>query len=495
MRLVFKYFSQSQTQEVAKMIIAQSGSNGLQGNMAVGSTTLQLIEMAEELGEMILDAAKNGSSFDFVERGAWARLLRLGNAAIGLFLRLQGDGDLGEKIVTDDNIELQRSDSTQSRTLRSIFGEFTFEQFTYSRSTNRKQDLRPIDARLGLSDRRCSYLLEEFSMMFCVESAFGLSAANLETVFGGSFSVDTLESISLNMGEQAQQYLDDLPVPPPDEEGEILVATVDGKGVPLVREDAAKVMAFDSGKTHPGNRRVATLSAVYSIDPYVRTAEDIVAALFRDERDKPKLARPVPQYKHVSAHFARQYFDGDETIISTGPVEACGWLGTEVKRRLQAEQKLLLLIDGDHRLWETAREFLPANVIEILDILHVSKYIWDVAKAIYETEDERKEFARERLTNVLNGGVVSVVRGFRLLIHTRGLTGKSKETVLKTCEYFTKHSDRMRYDECLRAGYPIATGVIEGACRHLVKDRMERSGMRWRMDSAQGNRSRPGRLF
>ena len=43
----------------------------------------------------------------------------------------------------------------------------------------------------------------------------------------------------------------------------------------------------------------------------------------------------------------------------------------------------------------------------------------------------------------------------------------------------------MKYNEYLAAGYPIATGVIEGACRHFVKDRMERAGMRWSIGGAQ----------
>ena len=67
----------------------------------------------------------------------------------------------------------------------------------------------------------------------------------------------------------------------------------------------------------------------------------------------------------------------------------------------------------------------------------------------------------------------------------RGLTGQKLKEITVVCGYFQNNACRMRYDAYLREGYPIATGVIEGACRHLVKDRMERSGMRWRMDGAQ----------
>ena len=67
----------------------------------------------------------------------------------------------------------------------------------------------------------------------------------------------------------------------------------------------------------------------------------------------------------------------------------------------------------------------------------------------------------------------------------RTLRGKKREKLAKLCGYLENNAHRMRYDEYLAAGYPIASGVIEGACRHFVKDRMERSGMRWRIESAQ----------
>ena len=58
------------------------------------------------------------------------------------------------------------------------------------------------------------------------------------------------------------------------------------------------------------------------------------------------------------------------------------------------------------------------------------------------------------------------------------------ETLEKVCGYFTNHAHRMRYKDYLAEGLPVASGVIEGACRNVVKDRMEHSGMRWTMKGA-----------
>ena len=85
----------------------------------------------------------------------------------------------------------------------------------------------------------------------------------------------------------------------------------------------------------------------------------------------------------------------------------------------------------------------------------------------------------------LQGEARGVIRGIRRMTTERGLGGKRVKDVNRACNYLENNLERMRYDEYLAAGYPIASGVIEGACRHLVKDRMERAGMRWTIDGAQ----------
>ena len=105
----------------------------------------------------------------------------------------------------------------------------------------------------------------------------------------------------------------------------MLVFTADGKGVPLVKADAQRVPAFDKAE-RPGNRRMATLAAVYTIDPYVRTPEQIVAALFRDDAGPRPKDRPQPRFKHVTARFTRMREDPDgEPWESNGTIEAFAW--------------------------------------------------------------------------------------------------------------------------------------------------------------------------
>jgi hypothetical protein len=453
-----------------------------------------LVKLADDLTVFVQQAVHQGADLDTVERGALAQALAIGRAAVDLFLQCQGNGDLGDSVTTKDNTVLYRSKTVVERPLRTIFGEHAFQAFVYSRGSKRKIELRPIDARINLPEGKASYLLQEFSQLFCVEKAFGVGARQFETVFGQKLSVDVLEDINRAMGEQADRFLDQLPTPPKKDEGTILVATADGKGVPLVKEDAAKVPAFDK-KERPGNRRMATLGCVYTVDPYVRTPEQIVAALFRDDTvPQPSEDRPEACFKHYRAHFAEEGQDGKDHVPSAYP--AWVWIAKEVKARHQDGQPIIRLMDGQPTLREASEVCLqelvaelretqkPFALVDILDILHVSGYVWKAAKAFYSHQEHQEAFVQERLLRILRGDTAGVITGMRRMATLRNLKGDALKAVTTACHYFETNLDRMRYDEYLRQGYPIASGVIEGACRHLIKDRMEQGGMRWTLEGA-----------
>jgi hypothetical protein len=443
-----------------------------------------LVESGAHLRDLVVSSANDGNSFDQVERTVFQALKKIGFGAMALLIKLQGDGDLGHKITSADR-SLSKNPNPSVTRIRSIFGEHSFQECTYGTGINKKIDLRPISARLDLPGHQWSYLLQEFSQLFCVEQAFNQASRNLETVLGGNFSIDTLEKTSQRMGAEADAFLDALPVPAKAGEAKLLVATADGKGVPLKKEDSQPVAAFEQAKKRPGNRRMATVASVYTVDPYIRTPEQIVSALFRDEAENPT-KRPQPKNKHTTAHFASSYENGEKDITVSALLEGTSWLAQQVEARRSPNQTVILLMDGQEGLWDAARTCLEgAAVVEILDIIHVSSYVWEAANLFESTQDNRMAFARKRLQLILNGSVCSVLKGLRRLGTSKGLMGDKLKSLKTICGYLEKHKLRMRYDEYLMAGYPIATGVIEGACRHLVKDRMERSGMRWTLEGAR----------
>jgi hypothetical protein len=229
-------------------------------------------------------------------------------------------------------------------------------------------------------------------------------------------------------------------------------------------------------------KRMATVGAVYTVAPYVRRPEEVVAALFRDPDYQPE-PRPEPCHKHVWASLPQTEPKPQSSIDVV-----FGWLQWELaQRNPHLRRPTVYLCDGQKALWQARAEYLPdENAVEILDLLHVTPRLWEAGKLFYgERSPEVIPFVRQRLTQVLEGKVATVIRGLRRLAAKRELGGAKKKAIGRICAYLNKNRERLRYDEYLRKGYPIASGVIEGACRHLIKDRMERAGMHWTLEGAQ----------
>jgi hypothetical protein len=187
--------------------------------------------------------------------------------------------------------------------------------------------------------------------------------------------------------------------------------------------------------------------------------------------------------KYVRASLLR---DASGTMMPSYD-EIFGWQAKELKLRNPDETKpVIFLMDGQDSLWQALAKYFPDTaIISILDIIHATSYVWDATHLFYpKGSSEAIGFAKNRIGRILNGDIEGVIRGLRWKGTYDGLSTSKTEKLEKICGYFENNCHRMAYDEYLAAGYPIASGVIEGACRNIVVDRMERSGMRWVMDGA-----------
>jgi hypothetical protein len=114
-----------------------------------------------------------------------------------------------------------------------------------------------------------------------------------------------------------------------------------------------------------------------------------------------------------------------------------------------------------------------------------SRTLWELACCSYrEGSKEAEAFVETYLRKPLEGKANRVI-GIRQMATKRDLSPSKWDKVEDCLTYFAARADYMKYDGYLAAGYPIGSGVVEGACRHLVKDRMEQAGMRWRIAGAQ----------
>ena len=162
-----------------------------------------------------------------------------------------------------------------------------------------------------------------------------------------------------------------------------------------------------------------------------------------------------------------------------------------IQRDPDQQQRWVALIDGSEELIrriEAAVADYKVDVTILQDFVHVQEYVWKAAHALHPGEEAapaRERWVIKRQQQLLRGKAQEVASGLRRAATRQGLSEKEAEPVHKAADYIEKNQARMRYDLALEQGLPIATGVIEGACRHLVKDRMELTGARWRLDDAE----------
>jgi hypothetical protein len=435
-----------------------------------------LTDLLNGLQSLIHQAAREGTAIHEVERAIWGQVLRIGRQCLGQFLALQGNGDRGETLVVDDQ-EYRRLEALHPRRYVSIFGAFLLQRVVYGSREGQKIDVVPLDNRLQLPEGSFSYLLQDWDQSLCVEQAFGQAANTVERILGLRQSVDSLEHMNQETAAGVTSFL--LNRPQPEPAGEILVLSADGKGIVMRRqaEDPAPKAHRTKGDK-ASKKRMATVGTVYGVDRYPRTPEEVVAALFRDA---PAAAaqRPLPQHKVAWASLPRDDRPG------SGTDAVFAWMVGELLLR-ESDRPLVFLSDGQEALWEARRYWLPGRAVDILDVLHVTPRIWQAAHVFCEEGSvEAEDFVRTRLLRILQGKAAGVIRGLREMATKHGLRGAAAKTIRGACAYLQANVGRMRYDEYLAAGYPIASGAVEGACRHLVKDRMERAGMHWTVEGAQ----------
>ena len=454
----------------------------------INSKSNELAQKLNEITDFVTTAVEKGVSVDVVERKLWSQVLAIGHQSMGMYFDLCGDGDMGATITLPDGRVLNRLAGLHPKPYQSVFGPFVKDRAVYGTREGQMIEKVPLDERLQFPESKFSYLLQDWDQSLAVENAYAKVDETIVRILGFSQSVDSLERTNKRMSKDVGAFWDAVPVPPADEEGEIMVCSADGKGV-VIRGDRpqTKQNRIDpEADNKPEGKKMSLVGAVYSIDRYERTSETVVAALFRDNQKEPgeeSSPRPKPQHKRVRASLMRDEADTMQPSID----DIFGWMTQECQRRNPLQEKdTILLMDGQKSLWIAGQQYAgDENITEILDMIHAATYVWDAAHIFYPKNSKGAEtFTRERLLRILNGQVDSVVRGLRWMGSHQNLNKKKAKKLETVCRYFKNNAHRMHYDEYLEKGYPIASGVIEGACRYVVKDRMERTGMRWVLNGA-----------
>jgi hypothetical protein len=389
-----------------------------------------------------------------------------------------------EKQIGADGVSRTHRRADCTRALETRFGEVSVRRIGYG---GRGMDsMFPLDSALNLPADKYSHGLRKA----VAESSFDGALAQLDQLGGGHIGKRQAEEVIMRLSQDFEAFYDQ-PLSPIGSTGKIndqlLVISADGKGIVMHPEglrEATKAAARvaepkQETRLSPGEKRhrkrMATVLSVYEVEPHLRTAEQV---LERQKTAQEPRQRPKPEQKRTWAGVVKS----QKAMVEEAFLEA-------IRRDPDQQMKWVVLIDGNEdliRQVEVMASRYKVDVEVVQDFVHVLEYLWKAAHALHPDQPtERERWVGERAQAVLEGQAREVAIGLRRAATRAQLRPKKREPVDKAAAYIEKNQPRLRYDQALAAGLPIATGVIEGACRHLVKDRMDITGARWGLDQAE----------
>ena len=391
----------------------------------------------------------------------------------------RGTGDAGPAIQVSDNISLIEAilyphKRLHTRNFETIYGKIYVRRFGYGK--DKKVSIHPLDEILELPVRTYSYEIQRRLVKKVIQGPFDEAIDALYEATGVKIPKRSAEEILIDASHDFNNFYSQRQGAVKDSEVSILIGSVDCKGIPMVKSELSipKVRRKKGEKAQ--KKKMATVAAVFTQNPYIRTPEDVIKSIFDSEKESNKKQdkHSRPENKRVWASLTA----GKDAFISD--------VNEEMKRRDPQNMKQHVVVtDGERALQRRVAYFIK-NIILILDFLHVLEKLWVVGHALYgEESSEAEVFVKERALRILRGKVSQVVKGLRQIVTKRNLKGTKRDNLLDIANYFYRNRFRMCYDEYLSKGLPIASGAVEGACKNLIKDRMERSGMRWTVRTAE----------
>ena len=471
----------------------------------------EIANIYEQLNTLLGEVESFGQSEKSVnqlERDILKRLLMIGLHLIILAVRNRHNSLERQGFASGTSTMINKGINYRSYT--SVFGTFDFPHRKYY--IKGKGIYYPLDTSLSMPKGKLSYVLEDWLGKASTDLDYRESVRMLNEILGLNLTGRQSKHQTDELGRQVEEYYEQVPVTPVVLD-HWLCLEWDGKGVPIIKEQrqgaaeqkkskrpkadlaATSVAArLKKGKKR-GIKKTATVSVVSDFKPKERTKESIIRGLFKS----PLSVVEAPKQKsdtcldieistsnnwHQNIH-RRAFMDNQQKAIKYGVQRA-------KRHSLDRPIPIVALIDGGVGLenqittaFEQAGLSLQLRHI-ILDIVHVSEYVWKAANAILgENSKLRTNWVKEMLSDILDSKVAQVIKDLEANRDKTQICSAAKQQLDKIITYFTNHQHKMDYKTYLEKGLPVSTALVESSCGHLVKDRMERSGMRWSMQGAQ----------
>ncbi len=394
------------------------------------------------------------------------------------------------RVVGADGAERTRQRASE-RTLSTILGEVNVPRLAYQAPGH--VDLHPLDASLNLPRECYSHGVRRMVAKHAARGSFDSVIEIVADTTGTTIGKRQVEQLTVRAAKDFDAFYEakSTKQASPDD---LLVISTDGKGIVMHHEDLRegtkkaaeasprKVATRLTPGERPNRKRMAQVAAIYNIAPFTRTIRDVLPTLRK--REEVEARRPRPTDKRVFASVEKS----QRTVIDEAFNEA-------LRRDPTHARRWVVLVDGDPKQVKAAKaaaKRVGAKITIVIDVIHVIEYLWSAARALFGATSTRSEsWVRDRLAALLSGrsggDVAGTIRWWASRADPKICGTAERKEIERTCHYLadrtrTRH---LKYAAALAEGLPIATGVIEGACRYLVKDRMDITGARWTLDSAE----------
>ncbi|MCH7729579.1 MAG: hypothetical protein IH991_24340 [Planctomycetes bacterium] len=449
-------------------------------------------QLRDQVEAIIRFAEDYPSSLRAFEHTLWALVCVVYRLAVALFLanrhqRLDVSGWL-------DKWKIERLFA--KRTLKTLCGEVTFGRVYLRPLRGKGNGWHPLDAALAITADGFSWRVIEIATRLATRVSYAASQTLMKAMLGWAPSTEAIESLAIGLGSRAAAFMQTQGLF--EDDGEVLVIEVDGKAIPTATEAEMKARRGPRKKSkkcgcgskkcqrHRGgkkrkkkcckkrkkrghnskNGKSATLVAMYTLQ----------------RGDDGKLHGPIN--KKIWGRFGSRH-------------DAIRWARQQAERRgfgPGTDKVVQIVLDGEKCLRKRFEEQFPKTDypqrVITLDVCHAQERLWKLGRLFHkEGSDELAAWVEPLQTLLLSGRIKTLLKRLRTIYESIPLHGpntKSKrEGLEKQIAYLDEREPIMHYDEYKCADLVLATGVIEGACRYVIGERLDCSGMRWGLPGAE----------
>lgn len=435
-----------------------------------------------KLQRLTVDYVEGTTSIRHMEMGYLKQVLSLCLTLLKFVIEQKVMQLGGEKPSAKKGEKINHS-GKRARGYLSLFGRLDFSRPSFH--SDQRGMVYLVDEHLDIPRDLWSYNIQELVSDNATQTNFRESVKTMNNLLDLGLNGTSSERAINHLGEEVTAFYEQKKIEKPI--GEFcFCASFDGKGVPKIRP-IDKTKPKETKRLGKGEKRgvkqMATVGVVSYFEPKPRTTADIIKGLMEYKTEKTS-KHPQDNRWHQDIH-RRAFLADQDKSIDYG-------IGRIKSMINHPKSRIVVPIDAGIGLEEKVRHALKQHDLEdrlgaiILDIIHVSEYVWDCANAVLgEGSNLRTDWVREMLEDLLNSKTEKVIEDLKKMVTKTDLSKSKKEKIQKTITYFTNHQHKMDYKTYLEKGYPVSSALVESNCKHLVKDRMELSGMRWSSKGAQ----------